>query len=408
MRTALFLFLLPVVASAQFTTNVWPAWQHPRHGNEQASQVYSSIVERVSVASYYGAAIDEPSVAWYRFQRQNLIDCKAALKACIPRFSNYRGTASELADLYNTPTNEPSITVTTNDYVYTNQWTVAAFIATNNLPTNYFEYTPWRCLDGLGPYTNDATVGRTHGWTNDSTVAGGPYLPPGRSIWYTTDYGWDAMLTVTNLTKRLVWESGAGGHTPATNRYTRSNWQTNATWAATIADCTISDSSYERFYVWNWGKKENIFPAAGDRQQAWYMLNGVDVYSTVGSPLRANTSVMFLTQWFDDTPTYDYTYDSFGKGYDRKGAWFDVVAYPLAWGWQVVSNMASSATATTTTYQATLSITNAASMTWADEPAIDSLSLRGYFLRGGSTTYIAKRLWIYDWGREAGPYGFKY
>jgi hypothetical protein len=59
------------------------------------------------------------------------------------------------------------------------------------LPTNFFDYTPWRDLSGIGGFTNDLTVGRPHGMTNQYTAAGGTNFPAGRSRWYTTDYGID-------------------------------------------------------------------------------------------------------------------------------------------------------------------------------------------------------------------------
>jgi hypothetical protein len=81
----------------------------------------------------------------------------------------------------------------TEDVLIENIIGVVGLCQVARLPTNYFSYTPWRCLNGLGPFTNDATVGHAHGWTNEYTAAGGTNFPAGRSTWYTTDYGWAGM-----------------------------------------------------------------------------------------------------------------------------------------------------------------------------------------------------------------------
>jgi hypothetical protein len=73
------------------------------------------------------------------------------------------------------------------------------FLTLCRLPTNYFEYTPYRGIDGLGPFTYDATVGHPHGWTNSYTATGGTNFPAGRTNWYTTDYGFEGLMAVTNL-----------------------------------------------------------------------------------------------------------------------------------------------------------------------------------------------------------------
>jgi hypothetical protein len=70
-------------------------------------------------------------------------------------------------------------------------------------PTNLFDFTPYRGLDGVGPFTNDTSVGHPHGWTNEYTVAGGSYFDGSRTNWYTTDYGWDDLrAAITNLRYR--------------------------------------------------------------------------------------------------------------------------------------------------------------------------------------------------------------
>ena len=76
------------------------------------------------------------------------------------------------------------------------------------LPTNCLDYTPSRCLAGYGPFTTDPFVGHGHGWTNATTANGGTAtLPDGRSKWYTTDYGCDAM---KSLLSWMTWTSIQG------------------------------------------------------------------------------------------------------------------------------------------------------------------------------------------------------
>jgi hypothetical protein len=89
-----------------------------------------------------------------------------------------------------------------NEYALTNPPVISnktAFLVLMKMPTNYFENTPYRGLDGLGPFTNDTTVGRPYGWVTSYTTNGGTNFPSGRTNWYTTDYGMDGLRTITNL-----------------------------------------------------------------------------------------------------------------------------------------------------------------------------------------------------------------
>lgn len=84
----------------------------------------------------------------------------------------------------------------TNGYYEYPLMAVSQLCSIAKLPTNYFNYTPWRCLNGLGPFTNDGSVGHAYGWTNATTATGGTNFSAGRSTWYTTDYGWDGIKAV--------------------------------------------------------------------------------------------------------------------------------------------------------------------------------------------------------------------
>ena len=70
-------------------------------------------------------------------------------------------------------------------------------------PSNYFEYTPYTSLSGVGGQTGDATVGHPYGFTNEYTVNSGSLHSP-RTNAYTTDYGYSQIQLIMN---ELVWTS---------------------------------------------------------------------------------------------------------------------------------------------------------------------------------------------------------
>lgn len=175
MRNTIITIVMLIAAAAQAQwTNVWPAWNYPREQNEQIRQCYSAAVERCAAVN-----TNNPTApTWYRLNRTILVNLKTKLKAIIPTYT----------------TNE---TVNANGDVSFLSATGLCVLLT--IPTNYFDYTPYRGISGLGGNTNDTTVGRPYGYTNASTVAGGPYLPAGRATWYDTDYGIDPIRLVVNM-----------------------------------------------------------------------------------------------------------------------------------------------------------------------------------------------------------------
>lgn len=193
------LVCLAAPALAQFSPSLWPSYEHPRGTFEpQLWQVYSGLVERSDVAGIgrptpprivqTNQVVMTNTVPWttnnvvgtnlYDGLREILIDYKAHTSALIPYFMDMTGSD-------------------TNGYLATNavfsNWTTNRFIAALCLPSNYFEVTHFRFLSGLGALTNDQTVGRSHGYTNAWTAAGGTNFPPGRTNWYSTDYGVDGL-----------------------------------------------------------------------------------------------------------------------------------------------------------------------------------------------------------------------
>jgi hypothetical protein len=129
--------------------------------------------------------------AWYRSNRGNLISLKYWLGVCLDGsgHSRYLDAARLTADPAQMLNNTGCLNW--SNAVHSR----ATALAAARMPTNWFDYTPYRGLTGLGGFTNDPTA-TPHGWTNEYTVAGGTNFPSGRSTWYTTDYGWSRM---TNL-----------------------------------------------------------------------------------------------------------------------------------------------------------------------------------------------------------------
>jgi len=166
--------------AAGWDTNAWPAVEHPRSGAVHAEQCRAAVAERAAAANLAVPA----EATFYRSQRVILESCKAAIATAIPQYMAAAGDVDILAYLEAHDTLPAA-------------WTVTGMCAAASLPTNYFTYTPWRALCGLGPFTNDVSVGNPHGWTNAYTAAGGAAtLPAGRSTWYTTDYGWQGLREV--------------------------------------------------------------------------------------------------------------------------------------------------------------------------------------------------------------------
>jgi hypothetical protein len=208
-------------------SGVWPAQEHPRETVRQLAECYTGVLERCLLWP-----VDLPSApTWYRSNRATLIELKdhLALTVHVTGWVNTNSTGTG---------GQPEQWLTTHlgkDFpTYREAGTP---ISTTNLcislkiPTNYFAYVPYRCLNGLGPFTNDTSVPYPHGYTNASTVAGGTNFPAGRSTWYTTDYGWNqlpALINALTTTRHAI-------SLYDTNRYSGSGaspigYETEASW----------------------------------------------------------------------------------------------------------------------------------------------------------------------------------
>ena len=147
----------------------------------------------------YGASASEGAsvIAYepYRFDDDALRDIKDALWGMM--------TESQWIDLSNRSTND----LTYTDW-FQSQSTNAigqhpplfdevTVLEYNDLPTNFFHYTPARFLG--------ATV---VSFTNEHTASGGP-LPDGRTEpWNTLDYGWEAVFAVIGSLQDLAFDTG--------------------------------------------------------------------------------------------------------------------------------------------------------------------------------------------------------
>lgn len=187
-------------AMAQWDTNAWPSVNFPRQGRLHGENVRDALRERFDVSGVGGAP---PSHSLWRFQRTFLIGNKNKIKNVISAGYIQQDT-----------TNAPDGTWTTNvlDINWTDAklWTISNLCIAVGIPTNFFDYTPWRSLSGLGGHTNDQTVGNAYGFTNSNTMNGGTNFPGSRTNWYTTDYGWQGM---KDSIDKLIWTVGGIGET---------------------------------------------------------------------------------------------------------------------------------------------------------------------------------------------------
>ena len=210
-------------------TNAWPASDYPFEGVARATDAYRATHERwVAVEAMYEGnpvetAVSAPS--FYLSQRANLVECKTRLKSYAPYYIN-TGTTTNWVEWLDADTNRTAFPL---------------FAATNclvaaGLPTNYFEYTPYINLAGIGAWDI----------TNASTAAGGSTFPAGRTVWYVSDYGWQGIsnvcATLTATRNDRIWApneyanhlTATGGmwHTSSGQNNSWYGSGTGATWIA--------------------------------------------------------------------------------------------------------------------------------------------------------------------------------
>ena len=192
-RVAYIMALLLAGSTARADWSWVNAWDHQRWGKTYASECYQAISQRCEIID--AAIVSKPT--WYRFQRTNLRNDKTKLESIITSFINTNRSNGTDFDAYFASVSTGDTTVLSFPML-----TVTGALVNAGLPINYLDYTPWRCLNGLGPFTNDTTVGHAYGWTNAYTAAGGTNFPGSRTNWYSTDFTWQG---IKALMQQLVW-----------------------------------------------------------------------------------------------------------------------------------------------------------------------------------------------------------
>lgn len=364
-RAIIALCLLAATARGQWATNAWPAWQHPRAGRQQALDAYGAVWERDNAWRVNGTTSSLAYPSFWRSQRANAIATKTSLKTALTQYAAATNATEELARVkgaFNAATNAPSSAYPTG--VITN-WSVATICAAGRFPTNLFDYTPWRCLDGLGPFTNDASVGRPHGW--DVTANGGTNFPAGRTNWYTTDYGWDNIKKAANMLTLVVRSSAT--HTATTNA-ALVNDGVNTTWEDAKQGCTNAASAV--FASGSGGRAYSLFPGVTN----WTARKNIVAYDMGATAARMTNAltanILFRTQSGAPTVPTETLYDDFSTGYTNRGAWVgtNLAATYTPYGWQVETNIATTVTGGVYAVCSTLiGVTNFSAVTWCDDPA---------------------------------------
>jgi hypothetical protein len=225
-----------------------------------------------------------------------------------------------------------------------NIWNKVDFLLYCKLPTNFFEYTPYRGLDGVGPFTNDTSVGHPHGWTNSYTLSGGNDFPDGRSAWYTTDYGWDGIrCVVTNLSKRQVRVLGA---------YWNQSYGFSALYARSTNSFAEARSRAESGLTnytsvgFNWFAGKSYY---SEYQQYYASISMPTMSYSLQLPTNGPEPIatgIFRT-WPIITEQSGYSgrvfgYDGTQLGYNNRGSWTNELGFDTVWGWQSETNVINS------------------------------------------------------------------
>ena len=315
------------LSSAGWSTN-WPAYEHPRESVSWANDIYTANLERVvaynSMNDRNDTSDPETNQFW-RYNRTNIVEAKSVAKILCGRFLDHgaresAGSWAEAANSYTGLVNVPKF----------NAISICEYA---KLPTNFFDYTPWRGLSGLGGFTNDTTVGHAYGFTNAYTIDGGTNFPGGRTNWYTTDYGWDGLKACLNvlsqthtsdgdLTPRWVtttisyssWGSSGNSANEAYN-VAASSWPGTPTTNGLVANCApflYCDMAFDDFITNYWSVQ--MYSAGSQAIIKW------DSQSEEDPKFKVDTYI------YNDTNTF-FFYSSFHSVYDAVGT--DV---PDGWG----------------------------------------------------------------------------
>jgi hypothetical protein len=305
------LFLAPCLALADgWSEDIWPSQETPRQGYRQIAECYTAVVERCRVAG-----LSEPSApAWYRSTRGNLAELKTHLLPAIPRYARTNDCS------ITPPALEPYFNATNGSSTVIPYWSATGLLSFLRMPTNYFAFTPYRSLSGLGGDTSDPTVPYPHGSVNSDTAAGGTNYPAGRTNWYTTDYGYAGLPDILNS---LRWTTNTASATGTA--YAGISW-TNVSDAASYdiakTDCTNqwTTTNYPGPGVWNY-RSVGQYAIKGTPMgygamacgQVWQCIatgistvyvHQVEFYAYTTYPTLRGSETRVYTNWGDNA-TYD-------------------------------------------------------------------------------------------------------
>ena len=255
--------------AAGWDTNVWPAYEHPREVRQQMEDCYNALSERCQVAFWSCTA-----PAFYRTFRSDLHELKTSLHELFDGVA-YPFAATNLSDPDGSFDTWYTNQTCTGDYLSDPlpelSWTGLCSIA--RIPTNFFTFTPYRSeIAGLGGFTNDiAVVGHAHGYTNAETAAGGPFYPSGRTNWYTTDYGLDALKAAIRCLAWTHWVPPGEGRFVADSK-SGANASYSNTWANAVAGAeAVTNAGYDSVQIITSGHFQDALKySAAWRSCTWY------------------------------------------------------------------------------------------------------------------------------------------
>ena len=276
--------------AAGWSTNAWPSQAHPFQAKTQIEEAYAALIERqYAINDTYRT----PVICTNLMQAQSYMDTlRGALASAIPYFIDIDNVPdySALSSLY--PTNIPTPP----------HYTVTGLLWALKLPTNYFGATGYSgmpmSLSGLGAHTNDTSVPYPHGVTNAFTAKGGTNFPAGRTKWYDSDYGINAITSIVAKLQKTEY------HLPSETYDSFGVWRphewygANAPWSAsTYADACVVASN-------DWHEVTNLQSTFIGNVIGPYKLFGVIVY-WIGQLLNqeAYPAIKNSSPWYSDFPT---------------------------------------------------------------------------------------------------------
>ena len=196
MKLCATLLLIPCLCLAEYDTNIFPTYKAFRAPYRQMRHLYTSVWEHADVINKTdatGGFSDPDNHDSFRgyWRRSDFIDMKDSVKGGIDcsvssevDVSDILTNLSQYVYYYGAVTGQ-------SRYIIHNTVTGACIRA--ELPTNVLDYTPYRGWNCTGPFFSDTNLPSGHGWTNEFTQNGGTDFPAGRTQWYTSDYGMDAI-----------------------------------------------------------------------------------------------------------------------------------------------------------------------------------------------------------------------